>query len=392
MAAGPTTKRFQRGTHRACTPTATLARWLPVARALGMTRLAELTDLDDLGVPVVSAIRPNGRSLATQQGKGVSLAAAQASAMMECIETWHAEHVALPVWRGTLAQAVARGPVIDVDALPRLRRLPRREVLDWVEGWDFLAGNVGGVRLVPRGAVTLDCTFDPTSPPIFDVSSNGLASGNERHEAAAHALCEVIERDAEARWRQTGADRRVVLDTITAPATRTLLARLRRAGSRVAVWDLTSDVGVPVYGACLIEDPAEPSWRGLGVYQGFGCHLDPEVAVSRALTEAVQTRLTYIAGSRDDFFPHDYAHASDPDAVAGAWAQLTSPPDEAVDLRVAPRGATATFEGDVATLVNALADAGATQVVLVDLSRPELGVPVVKALVPGRATNLAWMG
>ena len=354
-----------------------------------MTRLAELTELDDLGVPVVSAIRPNGRSLATQQGKGVSLAAAQASAMMECIETWHAENVALPVTRGTLAAVTKLGRVIDVDALPQLRRLPRREVLDWVEGWDFLAG---GPRFVPLGAVTLDCTFDPARPPVFDVSSNGLASGNERHEAAAHALCEVIERDAEARWRREGNDRRVVLDTIAAPATRQLLARLRKAGTRVAVWDLTSDVGVPVYGASLIEDPSAPSWRGLGVYQGFGCHLDPEIAVSRALTEAVQTRLTYIAGSRDDFFPMDYAHASDPDAVAGAWDQLTAPPDEAVDLATAPRGATDTFEGDVAMLVHALADAGATQVVLVDLTRAEFGVPVVKALVPGRATDLEWMG
>ena len=158
------------------------------------------------------------------------------------------------------------------------------------------------------------------------------------------------------------------------------------------MWDLTSDVGVPVYGAMLLEDPREPSWRGLGVYQGFGCHLDPEIAVSRAITEAIQTRLTYIAGSRDDFFPADYAHASDPDAVAGAWHQLTSPPDEAVDLGAAPRLATASFKDDAAALVRLLRAVGTMQIVVVDLARPELGVPVVKVLVPGRATDLAWMG
>ncbi|MEZ4368576.1 MAG: YcaO-like family protein [Kofleriaceae bacterium] len=379
--------RYRRGTLRACAPAETLARWGALARAIGVTRLAELTGLDDLGVPVVSAIRPNGRSLSTQQGKGVTLDGARASALMESLETWHAEHLELPVVRASVRALGDRA--IDVDGLARARAVPRARRLDWVEGWDLVSGSP---RLVPFEAVTLDCTFDPRSRPVFERTSTGLASGNHRLEAIAHGLAEVIERDAEARWRMSGSQRRVVLDTIRAPDSRRVLARLRAVGTRVGVWDLTSDVGVPVYGATLMEDPDEPSWRGLGVYQGFGCHLDPEIAVSRALTEAIQTRLTYIAGSRDDFFPSDYAHASDPAMVRSAWASLTAPPDEVIELDAAPRAATGDFAVDVATLCRRLVATGVRQIVYVELTRPALGVPVVKVLVPGRAQALEWMG
>ena len=70
---------------------ATLARVLPMAPRMGITRFAVLTGLDVLGIPVVAATRPNSRSIAVHQGKGVTLAAAKASAVMEAVETFHAE-------------------------------------------------------------------------------------------------------------------------------------------------------------------------------------------------------------------------------------------------------------------------------------------------------------
>jgi ribosomal protein S12 methylthiotransferase accessory factor len=171
-----------------------------------------------------------------------------------------------------------------------------------------------------------------------------------------------------------------------------LLAALAAAGVTVAAWDLTSDVGVPVCAATLVEDPAEPAWRSLGVYQGFGCHLDPEVALVRAVLEAVQTRVTYIAGSRDDFFPFDYERASDPEMVEAVWAHVHRRGARMVDVGALPRRVTPTFEGDVAVLVEALAAAGAGEVVVVDLTQERWKVPVVKVLVPGRATDVARMG
>jgi ribosomal protein S12 methylthiotransferase accessory factor len=355
---------------------------------LGITRLANVTGLDSLGVPVWSAIRPNGRSLSTSQGKGLTHDHARASALMESIETWHAEHVARPRRRATWAAMRAARTTVDVRGLPRAfgARLPTGAI-DWVEGHDLVRDEP---IWVPLDSVTLDTVF--ARPPVFDVSSNGLASGNHRLEAIVHGLCEVIERDAEARWRAARGDRRVDLATVRDPAARGLLDRIAAAGVHTTVWDLTSDVGVPVYGCGILEDPGEPSWRALGFYQGFGCHLDPAIALVRAVTEAVQTRVTYIAGSRDDFFEDDYARATDEELLAIVWDELHRPPHERVDFRAAPRLATATFEGDLRIVVGALAVTGARRVIAVDLTRPELGIPVVKCLVPGRARDVRRMG
>jgi len=379
-------KRHRDGTHRAAAPATTIARARRLMRPLGITRLANLTGLDTLGVPVWSAIRPNGRSLSTSQGKGLTDAHAQASALMESIETWHAEHVALPRRRATWRALRARARVVDVRGLARAGALGVERAIDWVEGWDLVREEA---IWVPLEAVTLDTVF--RTPPVFDVSSNGLASGNHLLEAIVHGLTEVIERDAEARWRAERGDRRVDLATVEG-AGRALITRLVTAGVHVTVWDLTSDVGIPVYGCAILEDPNEPAWRALGLYQGFGCHLDPEIAMVRAITEAVQTRVTYIAGSRDDFFPFDYDRATDEELLLGIWADLTRTPRRRVDLRRAPRLAGGTFEADVRTVVDRLVAAGASRAIVVDLTRPDHRIPVVKCLVPGRAKRVHLMG
>jgi ribosomal protein S12 methylthiotransferase accessory factor len=358
---------------------------------LGITRLADLTGLDCLGVPVFSAIRPNGRSLSTSQGKGLDVAAAAASALMESIETWHAEHIDRPRVRASARVLRRDRRVVDVRRLPRVTRdrLDPDERHDWIEGWDLAAG---APIWVPLDAVTLDTTFAPGHTPRFDISSNGLASGNHLLEAIVHGLCEVIERDAEARWRLARGQRRLDLTTVDDPAARGLIDRLQALNVHVTVWDLTSDVGIPVYGCALMEDPHEPAWRALGLYQGFGCHLAPAIALVRAITEAVQTRVTYIAGSRDDFFPFDYERATDEELLTAIWADVTAPAAEPVDFRDAPHLDGDSFEDDVAVILARLAAAGSPQAIVVDLSRPELGIPVVKTLIPGRATRVDLMG
>jgi YcaO-like protein with predicted kinase domain len=374
--------RLRDGTHRTATLEATWRRFAPAARRAGITRIAELTGLDTLGIPVFAAIRPMGRSLSTQQGKGTSALAAKVSALMESLETWSAEHLALPVIR---ASARALGDrAVDVRALPRPRgRLDRDARWRWVSGWD-LAGD--RPVLVPEQAVTLDTTF--RAPPVFDISSNGLASGNLLVEAIVHGLCEVIERDAEAAWRRAGSDRRIVLDSIPDPACRALIDRITQAGARVFVWDVAgAGAAVPVIGAAIMEDPGEPAWRTLGFYQGFGAHWLPEIAIARALTEAAQTRLTYIAGARDDFFPIDYERATDPALLAALWQQFGSPCDEPVAFDDLPRLPARSLGDALVQLV-----ATQRQVIAVDLTHPALGVPVVKVIVPGRATDLEAMG
>jgi ribosomal protein S12 methylthiotransferase accessory factor len=71
---------------------------------MGITRIAVLTGLDVLGIPVAAAVRPNSRSIAVHQGKGVTLSAAKASALMEAVETHHAETMALPLRLASFAE------------------------------------------------------------------------------------------------------------------------------------------------------------------------------------------------------------------------------------------------------------------------------------------------
>src|SRR5215472_8222046 len=96
-AGGPTKKAYRAGTHRSVDPERTLERVRPFLPAMGITRIANITGLDRVGVHVVQAVRPNSRTLAVSQGKGADLAAAKASAVMESIEAYHSDHITIPV-------------------------------------------------------------------------------------------------------------------------------------------------------------------------------------------------------------------------------------------------------------------------------------------------------
>jgi ribosomal protein S12 methylthiotransferase accessory factor len=372
------------GTHRVRPPRETVEACRPLMPALGITRLANVTGLDDIGIPVFVAIRPNARSLATSQGKGLDPDAARASALMESIETWHAEHLDLPVrWEShaALDRAARRGgdAVIDPADLACDREPARGAPRAWVRGFDLVEEVA---CWVPLDAVTLNFVGTRRDGTDLCRSSNGLASGNHILEAIVHGLCEVIERDAEALWRIDAALHPVELTTVTDRGCREVVARLERAGVQAAAWDLTSDVGVPVYGAAVLERPDPARLRSMGIHHGFGCHLAPEVALARALTEAVQTRLTYVSGSRDDLLRTDYEQNRDPEVAAAIWNEVAStPPTATLDRH--PSRATPTFEGDLRVLLAAVRGVGIERVAVVDLTRPAFGLPVVKVVVPG---------
>src|SRR5207249_8186019 len=76
---GVTLKVVRRGTHRSASLDDTLKRALPLAPVMGITRVANVTGLDSVGIPVVMVCRPNSRSVAVSQGKGIDLASARAS-------------------------------------------------------------------------------------------------------------------------------------------------------------------------------------------------------------------------------------------------------------------------------------------------------------------------
>ena len=141
-------------------------------------------------------------------------------------------------------------------------------------------------------------------PLLFETTSNGLASGNTRAEAQLHALYELLERDAmcalyeNGRLRLRDRGHRIDPDSVTCPVARLILDRCAAQGVRVALMALPAAVAVSaIWALFLIERSL--STRTL-VNGGFGAHVDPEVALTRALTEAAQARVAKIHGARDD--------------------------------------------------------------------------------------------
>ena len=380
-------KRYFDGTHRVVEPAGTLARVLPLAPRLGITRLANLTGLDTLGIPVAAAYRPNSRSVAVFQGKGCTLEAAKASALMEAAEAWHAEHIPASHIRGRYGELAAIGmPVVDPSRLPRSADAaidPCDAELEWVEGRDLFTG---ATRLVPFDLVTADYTAGRAANGPLQATTSGLAAGNHMFEALCHALCEVIERDALALWRllPDSAQDATALDLTTAhPHLRTtLLDRFSVAGVALRAFDTTSDVGVPTL-LCLAAE--ETACDEIQPELGSGCHLDPTVALARAASEAAQVRLTRIAGARDDFLPESYetSRRAVRARAAREWLHSTPPGITGRDCRGLPARAGKTLRQDLKVILARLAAAEVYEAVWVDLTDPEIGVPVVRVVVPG---------
>jgi ribosomal protein S12 methylthiotransferase accessory factor len=347
---------------------------------MGITRVANLTGLDLLGVPVFTAIRPNSRSLATSQGKALDPSAARVSAFMEAVEFWHAEHVRGPTVIDSVHGLTRDALVVDVDEVHRYRAIDRMLPRAWLPGWDLMAQRD---CYVPFEAVTLNFVRPAAVTGDFQSSSNGLASGNHLLEAIVHGLCEVIERDATCLWELDPESRLLDLASVGSAPCQEVIRRIRAAGTEVAAWDTTSDVGVPTFTAIVIDPPSRRTWRRLGVYAGVGTHLEPGVALLRALTEAVQSRLGFISGSRDDGFRSRYRQVTNESYVADIWSAIQAEPTVTFDAF--PSRATPTFEGDLETLLAALRGRGIGSAVVVDLTRDDLAIPVAKVIVPGLA-------
>lgn len=363
-------KAYFRGTHRCLEPGQTLEAVSPLFGEYGITRLADVTGLDTLGVPVVMAVRPLASTISTGQGKGATFEAAAVSAVMEAIELWHAE-AAVPA-----VSCHAPATELGLDGQVAGLNLPGSiatsgTVLDWID-----ARTVSGApAMVPRDLVLMG----PRNPGEWSclsagASTNGLASGNTRDEAVAHALHEIAERDAIAALKTapSAAQGTVTVDLASAPDyCAEMASRIRGGGGDLHVIAVPSRFGIPCFVAYLRAGDAP--WTATGA----GAHSDPAVALSRAVTEACQSRLTIISGTRDDLAPGLYRGLPDqaPPFKAGdaaQWAMVT-----------AGLGWTAaTDQDEAARAALSITTVTGIEPRVVDLAqRPELAV--VKVLAPG---------
>jgi ribosomal protein S12 methylthiotransferase accessory factor len=381
-AVGESTKHYFEGTHRTLAPTQTLARLRPLLPKLGITRVANVTGLDRIGIPVVTVCRPNSRSLAVFQGKGLSLEAAKVSGIMEALEVWHAERVMRPLKLASAEEMRGHHRIADLSALPRLAgaTIDLRARMLWIEATD-LQGS--GAVWVPYELVSMDYRRPlPSGSGAFQASSNGLASGNHWLEAVNHALCEVVERDARTLWQLsstlTKAQRMVDLDSVTEPQCKNIIQKIREKDLDLRAWDVTSNIGIATF-VCQVLDPAD---TGASAEVGSGAHPAREIALLRALTEAVQARATYITGSRDDFFPAHYGESARKERAGDMLfrseaARELRPYEEVPDYR------SNCLEDDLHWTLVRLRAAGFDQALAVDLTQEAIGVPVVRVLLPG---------
>lgn len=361
-------KAFRGGTHRVRRPEHTWELIAPLLRNYGVTRVADVTGLDVLGVPVAMAVRPLARTLTVSQGKGQTLLLAKVSAAMESMELWHAEF--------RHPQLAHRGvPAVELDLPYRIDQVSTGPAalatectpLDWVSATGL---NDSAMVPVPARIVTVPEDQRSWVVPGLRWDSNGLASGNSREEAALHALYEIVERDAVSGRPGRSTDY-VDPTSITEPNCAGLIERITAAGATLRIVRVPDRFGVPCFGATVWSQEFPVTCLG------WGAHLDAAIAVSRAVTEAAQSRLTAIAGSRDDL-PAKYhlvrSNTEERKPISGpvlAWR----------DVENACSGSFDDVNDELAWLAGKITEVSGVQPLCVDLSTTD-EFAVVKVLAP----------
>lgn len=382
------------GVERSVKPRETIRRVNRVLDAIGVTKVADVTGLDRVGIPNFISVRPHdlGPGISYYNGKGTTRADAHAGALMEAVERHAAEQFDGQVISASYSNLRDRHSCVDPrDILvPMIREFDENLLLEWVAGFDLLNRR--------QTYVPLNCALAPYSTYLANVlfysSTNGLASGNTHLEALCHALCEVIERDAIAlamarahlrpavatMLTDIGFDRSAVPQPQTAPlislqslprSAASLVRKLQRAGLEVYLRNLTLKLGIATV-LCTIVDANGPSIAG--DFGGCGTHPDARIAVNRALTEAAQSRLTWIQGGREDLLSHASPTAQSDRASHGRG--------DTIEFRDIASREHPSLNEDVEFMLERMQNCEFGQVVAIDLTSQEVGIPVVRVVAP----------
>jgi len=394
-----------RGSFDRARPQEYAASLLPMIRArFGITRVADTTRLDRIGIPTVTAIVPStADDLSVYGGKGLDKEQATLSAVFEA-----AERQVCATYSGPTYEC-SPDTIDDLLGLDNLGVVPaaRTKPMLCVEGHDLVNG-----RVVPVPLGIVKCPWRHAAVSEI-VSTNGLASGTSVAEAFYHALFEVVERhlyslthihahvwpkflfERAHAYGLTFADvssddpiaTEIMLPTNDSLVD-TLLERIQQAGLEVRLLALT-DAKLPLTVCATIYERGE-NWG----FSGFGCSWSPRHASVRAVTEAVQSRNVEIQGSREDLIR--------PDEVTDAVTQRAQSPERDHRGRWffdGPASCVSSFRDlvdcssadlmvELHALIAALASVGYRSVVMVDLTPADSPVSVVRAIVPGLETHV----
>lgn len=363
---------------------------------IGVTRIADITGLDRLGIPVYQAVMPRSAdTISTYAGKGPTADAARVSAALEAVERYCA-CLPPPVSMIASQQELTRNGVpflppadLSIELLPGF---DADSEIGWCWGYDLIGETP--LLVSSEQAGTAEATIGAPVSPIS--TTNGIASGNTVREAVLHGLYEVIERDSWTIAHVIGqalpalAERAGVSDAdpgVLYPLAHNslpdelagLAARFDNNGVRLQLFSVASALGVPTVVAISTESGTRSAR-----HVGLGTDADPAVAVMRAITEVAQSRAGDIAGGREDMtqaeedVPRWMLHtqrSTDSTLWRGSRASVTF--DDLGGY------ATEDVAADLAATVERVRCAGLDRIIVVDLSEPELPFPVCRVLVPG---------
>ncbi len=337
------------------------------------------------------------RGLRTESaGKGMSDRQARASALGEAIERYSG------VWQGDEACVLSSFRALGADAVHldtlqhfseeqfqhreswRARKrsfewvpdpFDETQEISWTPVWSMSEDRH---KYVPTSYLYYDFPVPP-GPIYARANSNGNAAGSSREDAILQGFFELVERDSVAMWWYNRVRRpAIALDQFVDPYFSRWQEHYDSVGRQAWVLDLTSDLGIPV-AAAISRQPDGPTED---ILFGFGAHFDPAIAVSRALTEMNQ----FLAGLME--FRAE-GESSAPDEAWWKIASLESQPylapegvSELSAHALPHRQGGSDLLSDVLAVRRIVEERGMEMLVL-DQTRPDIGLPVVKVMVPG---------
>lgn len=276
-------------------------------KPLGISRIADITQLDPLGLPVVTCIRPYAKHLSISQGKGLTKVDAQVSAMMEALEAYQLENPPEIALEGQYTSLNSQYPVISPTFFSRGSFLIDDEStpFSWIRAQRYYRNQVLPC-FIPQYVVNINSTVRRQAFSYAQISSNGIGAGVTEDHAMCHALFEAVERHCNQRWQHETpayrAERCLDLASIDDEVVQRWIQHCQQCDLSVTVWDMSFYRGLPTY-YCLLE---HRTFHGIGRLAGSGTHFSRRTALLRALLEAIQAKVAITSGNRDDIFPWYY--------------------------------------------------------------------------------------
>jgi oxazoline/thiazoline synthase len=334
-------------------------------------------------------------------GKGMSDIQAKTSALCEAIERYSGEFTGTEPriaasFRALGGDAVHPGEVMRFSA----RQYREREAwnsrrsrfnvvpepfdeearIDWTPVWSLTQQRH---KYLPTELLYFGARASTDGEASYCVGcSNGNASGNNLEEAVLQGALELVERDAVAMWwynrlKKPGVD----VASFDDRRLMDLLAYYGTLGRDAWALDLTSDLGIPAFAAVsrLRDAPEER------ILFGLGCHLDPRLALQRAFGEMNQILGMAEAGGEDGSLHIEDRETLNWLTTATVANQPYLTPDDRLPLK--RRGDYATsHRGDLIDdilLCRRLVEERGMEMLVLDQTRADVGMPVVKVIVPG---------